>query len=91
MRLFMLELPIARRDIILSRLDEGQPVTAAALALEFDVSEDAIRRDLRALAAEGRCRRVYGGALPLLYLPIANRREAGEVEDAGQPEPLWGR
>jgi DeoR/GlpR family transcriptional regulator of sugar metabolism len=27
------------------------------------VSEDAIRRDLRALAAEGKCKRVYGGGL----------------------------
>lgn len=38
---------------------------AATLAEEFNVSEDAIRRDLRALAAEGKCRRVYGGALPV--------------------------
>ncbi|RQP25267.1 DeoR/GlpR family DNA-binding transcription regulator [Piscinibacter terrae] len=59
------DLPLARRDLIADRLARGQAVTAAALATEFDVSEDAIRRDLRALAAEGRCRRVYGGALPL--------------------------
>ena len=47
--------------------------------MEFDVSEDAIRRDLRALAAEGRCRRVYGGALPLskATLPMAARMEEG--------------
>ena len=32
--------------------------------LVYATSEDTIRRDLRALAAEGRCRRVYGGALP---------------------------
>jgi DeoR/GlpR family transcriptional regulator of sugar metabolism len=36
-----------------------------ALAEEFSISEDAVRRDLRALAAEGKCKRVYGGALPL--------------------------
>jgi DeoR/GlpR family transcriptional regulator of sugar metabolism len=59
-----IDLPLARRDLIAERLAHGQAVTAAALAVEFDVSEDAIRRDLRALAAEGRCRRVYGGALP---------------------------
>ena len=29
------------------------------------MSEDAIRRDLRALAAEGKCKRVYGGGLPI--------------------------
>jgi DeoR/GlpR family transcriptional regulator of sugar metabolism len=59
------DIPLARRDEIASRLAQGQPVVAATLATEFNVSEDAIRRDLRALAAEGRCRRVYGGALPL--------------------------
>lgn len=57
--------PLARRDVIAGRLAEGQPVNAAALALEFRVSEDSIRRDLRALAADGLCRRVYGGALPI--------------------------
>ena len=58
-------LPLARRDVIARRLDDGNSVVATDLAAEFDISEDAIRRDLRALAAEGRCRRVYGGALPL--------------------------
>jgi DeoR/GlpR family transcriptional regulator of sugar metabolism len=72
-----LESPLARRDVILGRLAQGQSVVAAALALEFAVSEDAIRRDLRALAAEGRCRRVYGGALPLskATAPMATRME----------------
>lgn len=60
------ELPLGRREVIVQRLAQGQAVVAAALAAEFQVSEDAIRRDLRALAAEGRCRRVYGGALPPL-------------------------
>lgn len=69
------EIPMARRDAIADRLAQGQSVIAAALAAEFDVSEDAIRRDLRALAAEGRCRRVYGGALPITpgWLPMAAR------------------
>src|ERR1700675_4422983 len=57
--------PMERRDIIAGRLAQGQSVTAGSLAEEFSVSPDAIRRDLRALAAEGRCRRVYGGALPV--------------------------
>ncbi len=43
----------------------GEAVNATALSNEFEISEDAIRRDLRALAAEGVCRRVYGGALPI--------------------------
>lgn len=57
---------MSRRDVIETRLAEGREIVAASLATEFNVSEDAVRRDLRALAAEGKCRRVYGGALPLL-------------------------
>jgi len=79
------EIPLARRDAIASRLAQGQPVVAATLAVEFSVSEDAIRRDLRALAAEGRCRRVYGGALPITpaSAPMAARMdEARERKDA---------
>jgi DeoR/GlpR family transcriptional regulator of sugar metabolism len=73
------ELPLARRDAIAARLAQGQSVVAAVLAAEFAISEDAIRRDLRALAAQGLCRRVYGGALPLVpgSTPIAARLEAG--------------
>jgi DeoR/GlpR family transcriptional regulator of sugar metabolism len=54
-----------RKTEIESRLQRGLPVNATALATEFLVSEDAIRRDLRALAAEGKCKRVYGGGLPI--------------------------
>jgi DeoR/GlpR family transcriptional regulator of sugar metabolism len=73
------ELPLARRDLIASRLAQGEQVVAATLAVEFKVSEDAIRRDLRALAAAGRCRRVYGGALPVspASLPMAARMGEG--------------
>jgi DeoR/GlpR family transcriptional regulator of sugar metabolism len=72
------EIPIARRELIASRLAAGQAVVAVTLAAEFGVSEDAIRRDLRALAAEGRCRRVYGGALPITpaSAPMAARMDA---------------
>lgn len=68
-------IPLARRDLIASRIGQGQAVVARDLADEFGVSEDAIRRDLRALAADGLCRRVYGGALPILpsTAPMAAR------------------
>ncbi len=75
--------PNARRDVIAARLADGQPVSAGALAVEFDVSEDAIRRDLRALAAGGKCRRVYGGALPILSpisAPMAARIEGDQAQ-----------
>ncbi len=50
------------RDIE-ARLARDGRVVAAELARIYETSEDTIRRDLRTLAAEGRCRRVYGGAL----------------------------
>jgi DeoR/GlpR family transcriptional regulator of sugar metabolism len=69
------DIPSSRRDTILERLSAGQPVRSGALAVEFGLSEDAIRRDLRSLAAEGLCRRVYGGALPVVTgaTPMAER------------------
>lgn len=71
------DLPLARRDAIADRVAAGQQVSSIALAAEFSVSEDAIRRDLRALAAAGLCRRVYGGALPLApgTTPVKDRFE----------------
>jgi len=71
------EPPLARRDVIANRLAQGHSVVAGALAQEFAVSEDAIRRDLRALADEGLCRRVYGGALPIspASISMATRTE----------------
>ena len=53
-----------RKNEIESRLQRGLSVYATGLAKEFLVSEDAIRRDLRALAAEHKCKRVYGFGLP---------------------------
>lgn len=73
------DIPHARRDVIATRLAGGQSVNAASLASEFSISEDAIRRDLRALAAAGLCRRVYGGALPLSSgtTPVSSRLGTG--------------
>jgi DeoR/GlpR family transcriptional regulator of sugar metabolism len=68
-----------RREAIAERLARGQSVNATALAGEFAVSPDAIRRDLRMLAAEGRCRRVYGGALPVSPASSSMAVRAGEA------------
>ncbi|KGB01532.1 deoR-like helix-turn-helix domain protein [Enterobacteriaceae bacterium ATCC 29904] len=53
-----------RKQRILEKLNAEGQVLSGALSLEFAVSEDTIRRDLRELAAEGRLQRVHGGALP---------------------------
>jgi len=52
-----------RQAQIARKLAVSGKVLAGELALEFAVSEDTIRRDLREMAAAGLCRRVYGGAL----------------------------
>ena len=78
--------PLARRDAIALRLDRGAAVSAPELAREFGVSDDAIRRDLRALAQEGRCRRVYGGALPLS--PAGGSMTAREADGSGRKAAL---
>lgn len=54
-----------RRDHLLETLRRDGKIVAKAAAAELGLSEDSIRRDLRELAAEGLCQRVYGGALPV--------------------------
>src|SRR3954449_333815 len=58
-------LPAQRKDFILERLRTAGQVMAKDVAAELRVTEDSVRRDLRDLAAEGLCQRVYGGALPV--------------------------
>ncbi|MFM0340217.1 DeoR/GlpR family DNA-binding transcription regulator [Paraburkholderia fungorum] len=53
-----------RKQLILEALERDGQVIARTLSVEFEVSEDTIRRDLRELAAEGQLQRVHGGALP---------------------------
>jgi DeoR/GlpR family transcriptional regulator of sugar metabolism len=53
-----------RREVLLTRLSVDGKLIARDLALEFGISEDSIRRDLRDLAGAGLLQRVYGGALP---------------------------
>lgn len=53
-----------RRDYLLRILADEGKVVAKDIAARLGLSEDSVRRDLRDLAAEGLCQRVYGGALP---------------------------
>ncbi|MEV5600690.1 DeoR/GlpR family DNA-binding transcription regulator [Streptomyces sp. NPDC052299] len=53
-----------RRDHLLGLLVREGKIVAKDVAAELGISEDSVRRDLRDLAAEGLCQRVYGGALP---------------------------
>lgn len=58
------DLLLLERQAEIRRRLSSERVIATDLAEEFGVSEDTIRRDLRELAADGACIRVYGGALP---------------------------
>ena len=53
-----------RKAQIQERLLRDGEVIAKTLSLEWGVSEDTIRRDLRELAQSGKLQRVHGGALP---------------------------
>ncbi|MFB4419564.1 DeoR/GlpR family DNA-binding transcription regulator [Streptomyces sp. QL37] len=54
-----------RRDHLLGLLAREGKIVAKDVAVELGISEDSVRRDLRDLASEGLCQRVYGGALPV--------------------------
>lgn len=53
-----------RKLHLLSLLERDGRIVAKQAAVDLELSEDTIRRDLRELAAEGRLQRVHGGALP---------------------------
>ncbi|HEX6340280.1 DeoR/GlpR family DNA-binding transcription regulator [Umezawaea sp.] len=54
-----------RQARILSELRRNGRVEVAALAVLFEVSEDTVRRDLRALSAAGHLHKTHGGAVLL--------------------------
>ncbi|MEG0009367.1 MAG: DeoR/GlpR family DNA-binding transcription regulator [Aeromonas sp.] len=54
-----------RQLLILDLLAAHHKVMAADLALQLGTTEATIRRDLRHLADEGRCKRIHGGAISL--------------------------
>ncbi len=72
----------AREERIFELLGTDGQVQISGLAAELDVSEMTIRRDLDRLAAEGRLRRVRGGAVAVGPEPFAQRhaRHAFEKE-----------
>ncbi len=74
--------PAQRTRQILEELRQQGRVVAAELARRYAVSEDSIRRDLRELAAQGMCQRVYGGAVlpPPKERPLRERltRDRGD-------------
>lgn len=54
----------ARQQRILAMVAQGDIIAVGDLALQFGVSQETIRRDIRALEEAGGLRRVHGGAAP---------------------------
>src|SRR5947209_16764213 len=74
-----------RRDTLLDRLDRDGKLVAKDLAVEFGISEDSVRRDLRDLASAGLCQRVYGGALPVSPALADIRTREGVAPESKAP------
>lgn len=74
-----LNIPDTRQRALAKRLDQGSQLIAQELAEEFDVSLDTIRRDILALEANGKARRVRGGAMPIAkpVSPMLERLSSG--------------
>ena len=74
-------LPLGRRSDILSLIEQNGQASVAELSQMFSASDDTIRRDLDALAAQGKLKRAHGGAISLSdeslqHEPIVNRYQA---------------
>lgn len=61
-----------RQAEIVSLLDANGRVTVSDLAQRFGVTEDCIRKDLKQIDEQGKCHRVYGGAISCATLPERN-------------------
>ncbi len=74
-------LPLGRRSDILSLVKQNGQASVAELSRMFSASDDTIRRDLDALAAQGKLKRAHGGAISLSdenqeHEPIVDRYQA---------------
>lgn len=74
--------PEERQALLLQRINTEGRVLAAAAAVDFGISEDSIRRDLKELVEAGLVQRFHGGASRLVT-PILDfrKREALGSED----------
>ena len=58
-------LAVNRHQQIIDRANAGAELSVSAMAAEFGVTPETVRRDLVTLEAQGRLRRVFGGAVPI--------------------------
>ncbi len=76
---------VERKKLILQRLHDYGRVRVVTLAADLRLSDETIRRDLASLEAEGRLRRVHGGAVDLSRLtgpePTMTERHSVRVRE----------
>ena len=89
-------LPDERHSHILARLTQDGRVLAADLARHFRTSEDTIRRDLRDLAAAGRCRASTAGRCrcrppPARWRSVRGSHRIASVSSDAPPRASWQR
>jgi predicted DNA-binding transcriptional regulator YafY len=65
-----------RRDCIVEQVEEDGAVTVRELCQRFDTTQQTISRDLVQLHAQGRLRRVRGGAVRARPMPAPERPAA---------------
>jgi DeoR/GlpR family transcriptional regulator of sugar metabolism len=68
----------ARQQRIIAMISRGDIIAVGDLALQFGVSPETIRRDIRALEEAGGLRRVHGGAAPAGAVDLTARRPVVE-------------
>jgi DeoR/GlpR family transcriptional regulator of sugar metabolism len=68
----------ARQQRIIAMIARGDIIAVGDLALQFGVSPETIRRDIRALEEAGGLRRVHGGAAPAGAVDLTARRPVVE-------------
>ena len=76
---------VERQNQIIHLLGRNQRIRVADICETFEVSEATARRDLEALAGQGRIQRVHGGAIPVSHAPpespmLVRREEQAEYK-----------
>lgn len=72
-----------RQEEILKLLSENGKILVKEMAEKFGVTEDSIRKDLATLELDGKLKRTYGGAVPILeklQMAEATKRRISDVD-----------
>ena len=77
-----------RQQLIVDRARKAGRVDVTALAEQFDVTAETIRRDLTALERQGLLRRVHGGAIPVERLGFEPALATRDAAASGEKDRI---